>query len=170
MALTARTRKTKRKKALARALTCDGCPALCCHYIAVATHTPLERLDYELMRWYLVHSGIAVYIDEGEWHVYVEARCRHLSSTNRCSIYSRRPAICSEYGIHECERHTDEADPDITFDTLEEFERYFRKNFRFWGDRIVRKAKPSKKTGRRRKGPVASKRRKRATAARKARS
>ena len=178
MARTTTARKTRRMKAFARALTCDGRPALCCRYTAVATHTPRERLDYELIRWYLVHSGISVYIDEGEWHVYVEARCRYLSSAHRCSMYSRRPTICAEYGTHECERHTDEADPDISFDTVEEFERYFRKNFRFWGDRIVRKAKPSKKTGasartktgKRRKTPAASKRQKRGSGSRKAKS
>ena len=121
--------------------SCDDCKAPCCRYIAVVTHTPAERDDYELMRWYLSHKGVAVYIDDGEWYVHLDARCLHLGRNNRCAIYSRRPTICAEYEHDECEEHSSEADPDVLFETVGEFERYFRRHYRFRGDAIVRKRK-----------------------------
>ena len=78
-------------------LTCDKCKAQCCRYIAVVTHTPVERDDYELIRWYLSHKGVAVYIDDGEWYVHIDTTCMYLGRNYRCTVYATRPSICADY-------------------------------------------------------------------------
>lgn len=118
---------------------CRACGSRCCRYISVAIVPPRERIDYELIRWYLTHRTACVYIDSrGDWMVQVDTTCRHLIN-HRCAIYDRRPKICRAYSVSSCEASDHDEENIAEFATSEEFERFFRRNFRFEGQRVRRR-------------------------------
>lgn len=127
-------------KGLAPGHPCLGCGAKCCRYLSILTPAPSDRDEYHLIRWYLTHETVSVFIDErGHWYVYVAVRCRHLGKGDRCRIYERRPRVCREYAAETCEHRSDADDNIAEFDTPEQFERFFRRNFRWNGDRALRR-------------------------------
>jgi len=60
---------------------CEHCTAVCCGYIAL----PIEKPTTPGLRrhpWYVMHDGISVFVEEGDWYIQVAARCRNLQRTN----------------------------------------------------------------------------------------
>ncbi len=84
-------------------LLCEHCTAACCRYIALPLDKPTTARDYDDIRWYLMHQGISVYVEDGDWYIHIQARCKNLALDNRCNIYDSRPAICREYEPGECD-------------------------------------------------------------------
>ena len=105
---------------------CDTCIALCCRYVAVEVDAPTEPKDFDLLRWFLLHEGLQLFVDGRAWFLQIFARCRALGADNRCTIYETRPAICREYEADGCDR--DEAEKtskmDRIFRSVEELEAY----------------------------------------------
>ena len=102
---------------------CDYCTAKCCHYFALPIDTPTQRQDFDYIRWYLLHEGTSVFVDEGTWYLIVHSRCRHLQSDNRCGIYETRPQICRDYTTKDCE-YEDDWVYEQYFETPEQVEEY----------------------------------------------
>ncbi|HEY6000919.1 MAG TPA: YkgJ family cysteine cluster protein [bacterium] len=126
--------------ALAHGHPCHSCGALCCRYVAAALDPPKERADRDLIRWYLAHTKVCVYIDrDGDWWVQVGTDCRNLGPDGSCRDYDHRPQLCREYGTDSCERADHDAENIAEFETVEEFERFFRANYRTEGDRVRRR-------------------------------
>ena len=119
---------------------CHSCGAACCRYVGLALAAPRDLEDRDLIRWYLLHRGVCVYVDkDGEWWVQVDTDCRNVDAAGRCTDYERRPQLCRDYGTHACER-AEHGDENIAeFSTVEEFERFFELNFRVDGDRVRRR-------------------------------
>ena len=84
-------------------LLCEHCIAACCRYIALPLDKPTSARDYDDIRWYLMHQGIIVFVEEGDWYIQFQARCKNLGADNRCGIYESRPEICREYEPGECD-------------------------------------------------------------------
>ena len=102
---------------------CDFCSAKCCKYFALPIETPTTRQDFDYIRWYLLHDGATVFVDDGTWHLLVHTRCRHLQPDNRCGIYETRPQICREYSTKDCE-YDDDWTYDQYFELPEQVEEY----------------------------------------------
>jgi Fe-S-cluster containining protein len=102
---------------------CDHCTAKCCKYFALPIDTPTERQDYDYIRWYLLHNGASVFVDEGTWYLLVHSPCRHLLADNRCGIYETRPQICRDYTTDKCE-YEDDWVYEQYFETPEQVEEY----------------------------------------------
>lgn len=103
---------------------CHLCSARCCKYFALPIDKPKSKADYDYVRWYLMHEGIAVWVDDGDWYLEVRTVCKHLMADNRCEIYETRPNVCREYGMPEdgpCEYFTDDLEYDLYFDNDETF-------------------------------------------------
>ena len=103
---------------------CHLCSARCCKYFALPIDKPKSKADYMHVRWYLMHEGVAVWVDDGDWYLEVRTVCRHLQPDNLCGIYETRPQICRDYGTPEdgaCEYFTDDAVYDVYFDNDETF-------------------------------------------------
>jgi Fe-S-cluster containining protein len=135
-----KAQRSKTATILEQGHPCRSCGATCCRYVAVALSPPRERADHDLIHWYLLHRKVCIYIDrDGDWWVQVGTNCRHIAADGSCGIYERRPQLCREYGTHACERadHNDENIAEFT--TIEEFERFFRLNFRFVGEAVRRR-------------------------------
>jgi uncharacterized protein len=83
---------------------CARCTAACCQYVSTEIDTPTTRADFDNIRWYVMHPGVRVYMDdENCWFVQFMSRCQHLGADNRCQIYETRPQICRDLKPTECE-------------------------------------------------------------------
>lgn len=82
---------------------CEHCTAACCRYLALPIDKPTSARDYDDIRWYLMHRGVTVFVEEGDWYIQHEAACKNLGADNRCGIYDTRPEICQEYDADGCD-------------------------------------------------------------------
>ncbi|MEK6237050.1 MAG: YkgJ family cysteine cluster protein [Planctomycetales bacterium] len=86
---------------------CEYCTAKCCNYIALPIETPDEWSEYEFIRWYILHKGATIFLDDGTWYLCVRTVCEHLLPDHRCGIYETRPQICRDYTTDGCEYEGD---------------------------------------------------------------
>ncbi|MBI1827004.1 MAG: YkgJ family cysteine cluster protein [Planctomycetes bacterium] len=84
-------------------ILCEHCTAACCRYVAVPLDKPRRPKDYDDVRWYLMHDGITVFIEDGDWYIQFQTKCRNLQLDHRCGIYTERPVICRDYEPGECD-------------------------------------------------------------------
>ena len=82
---------------------CEHCTAACCHYVALPIDEPESRRDFDDIRWYLMHEGVTVFVEDGDWYLQFRARCKNLQPDFRCGIYETRPSICREYKAGDCD-------------------------------------------------------------------
>jgi len=105
---------------------CSICGGKCCKYYTVLLEDPEDAEDFDELRWFLAHGSNYIYIDDGEWHLNVEARCKFLQDDGRCSMYEYRPQVCRDFGHEdECE-FEGSYDFDRVFKTIGEIEAYAR--------------------------------------------
>lgn len=112
------------------AVLCEHCTAVCCRYIALPIETPTERSDFDDIRWYLLHEGVQVFVEDGDWYIYVATQCRHLQGDYRCGIYERRPNICRKYTTDNCDYHSGDYGWEHHFTCPEHLDEYVRLHFR----------------------------------------
>ncbi|MBR4834642.1 MAG: YkgJ family cysteine cluster protein [Thermoguttaceae bacterium] len=93
---------------------CEFCDAKCCRYFALPIDKPSTFEEFDYVRWYLLHEGASVFVEDGDWFLLVRTPCKELGPDNRCRIYETRPQICREYSTTRCE-----------YDDLFLFEQYF---------------------------------------------
>jgi uncharacterized protein len=108
-------------------MLCDDCSGLCCRYLALPIDKPKSKNDYDDIRWYLAHDGISVFVEEGDWYINIDNRCRFLTPENKCAMYHRRPKICRGYSMKNCDLRDGAYDYQHHFKTLESFEQYLIK-------------------------------------------
>lgn len=85
---------------------CSKCNALCCRHIAIEIDRPVNKKDYDNIRWYLIHKKVSVFVDhKRKWYIKFDTPCEHIVK-NRCGIYETRPRICREYPEdgYDCEK------------------------------------------------------------------
>lgn len=95
-------------------ILCEHCPAACCRHIALPLDKPVGKRDYDDIRWYIMHENVSIFVEEGDWYVQFQTRCRNLGADNLCRIYETRPDICREYEPGSC----DYAGSSYTYDHL----------------------------------------------------
>ena len=120
-----RTKKTKpkREELGTGENLCDYCTAKCCRYFALPIETPETRLDFDFVRWYLLHERATVFTDDGTWYLLVHTLCKHLQPDQRCGIYHDRPQICRDYKTDDCE-YPEDWKYERYFETPEQVEEY----------------------------------------------
>jgi len=128
---------------MAKKSQCEACTGLCCRYFALPIETPEDRGDYDDIRWFLCHKGISVFVEDGDWYINIENRCRHLSNKdNRCMIYNKRPRICRGYSHDDCDFVEGEYDYELHFTDDRQMEEYIKIKF---GNNKTGKKKAKKK-------------------------
>ena len=103
---------------------CHLCTASCCRYFALEIDEPTTQTDYDHIRWYLMHEGVVVWVQDEDWYLEVRTTCRHLRHDNTCGIYETRPQICRDYGLpgdDPCEYFTQELEYDLFFANDDDF-------------------------------------------------
>lgn len=112
---------------------CDNCGGRCCSYVAIEIDKPKAKKDFDIIRWYLAHKDVNVFIDHNKnWHIEFRTPCEFHGLDNRCAIYEKRPSICREHGTSEgdCEFYDS---PYIEyFASCGEFEQYLDKKGIDW--------------------------------------
>lgn len=124
-------------------ILCEHCTGECCNYIALPIDEPENKRDFDDMRWYLMHEGITVFVEEGDWYVQFRARCRNLQPDFRCGIYETRPKICREYKAGDCDYGGGDYSYDHLFTKPEQIEAYAKEQLK----RAPSKRRRKKKTG-----------------------
>ena len=106
--------------------TCVECGAKCCKYFCFEIDEPDDYDEFEDIRWFLFHEGVTVHIDDGDWFIHIENKCKMLGPDNRCMAYETRPSICRKYDPAECDHTGGDYGYDKHFKTPEEVEKYAR--------------------------------------------
>lgn len=114
---------------MAKKNQCEECGGQCCRYFALPLDKPRTREDFDDIRWYLTHKGISVFVEDGAWYISMKNECRHLTGTNQCAIYERRPLICRRYKKVECDFVEGEYDYELHFVNDKEMDEYIRIKF-----------------------------------------
>jgi len=126
---------------------CDKCTGLCCRYFALPIETPKERSDYDDIRWYLCHKNVTVFVEDGDWYINLNNRCRYLSGKDhKCKIYSKRPKICRQYRHKDCDLTEGDYDYHLHFTNDRQIEKYMKTKVK----RKKVKRKKAKRTGKKR--------------------
>ena len=107
-------------------IACDHCTAVCCQYLALPLDEPETPRDFDDIRWYLMHEGITVFVEDGDWYVQVQTTCRNLQPDSRCGIYETRPKICREYKAGDCDYTSGDYGYDHLFTHPDEIVEYAR--------------------------------------------
>ncbi len=117
-------------KKKAKKIICDKCTGLCCRYFALPIETPEDREDYDDIRWYLCHENISVFVEDDDWYINMDNKCRHLSEKDfQCDVYSKRPKICRKYTMKDCDYVPGEYDYELHFTDDKQMEEYIRIKF-----------------------------------------
>lgn len=104
---------------------CEECGGKCCGYVAIEIDKPKGKKDYDIIRWYLAHQNVNVFIDHDKnWHVEFRTPCEFQSSEKKCMIYTKRPAICREHGTSEGDCEFFDSPYIEYFSSCKEFEAY----------------------------------------------
>ncbi len=109
---------------------CNQCVALCCRYFALQIEKPRTRRDFEDLRWYILHEDASIFVEDGEWYLQINRKCRALLPDNRCAIYHNRPSICREYKTNGCDWHADAYQYDHLFTEPEQIEAFAKEYLR----------------------------------------
>lgn len=127
--MAARLRLKPRRDSLpADANLCDHCTAKCCRYFALPIDTPVQKQDFDFLRWFLLHDRATAFVDDGTWYLLVHTTCRHLQPNNLCGIYETRPQICRDYHTDACE-YEDDWVYEQYFELPEQVEEYYEARF-----------------------------------------
>ncbi|MFA6135349.1 MAG: YkgJ family cysteine cluster protein [Phycisphaerae bacterium] len=108
-------------------LECRACQAKCCRYFCFEIDTPETFNEFEDIRWYLLHEGATVHIDDGCWFIAIANKCRNLGPDWRCTDYENRPTICRTYEQDDCDATPGAYGYEQLFTTGEEIDAYARK-------------------------------------------
>ena len=108
-------------------ILCEHCPAACCRYVAIPLDKPTCGRDYDDIRWYLLHEGVSVFVEEGDWYIQFQTRCKRLGDDNRCTIYETRPRICRDYEAGQCDYSPAAYSYDHLFTHPGQIEAYYEK-------------------------------------------
>jgi len=108
-------------------ILCEHCTAACCRYLALPLDKPRTARDYDDIRWYLMHENISVFVEEGDWYIQIQARCKNLRADNMCGVYETRPEICAEYEPGECDYIDGQYGYEMIFTHPSQIEEYYEK-------------------------------------------
>lgn len=125
--------------------TCITCQ-YCCSYVSIEIDAPKKDADYDVIRWYLAHKMIHIYLDEDDcWYFLVNTPCENLVPEG-CRIYEDRFQICRDYSASTCEMTRGVPGEKVLFRTVEDFDRWleFNRNRK----KASGKKKPAKKRAR----------------------
>ncbi len=115
---------------MAAKIMCKKCKGLCCRYFALPIETPEDKEDYDDIRWYLCHKNVTVFVEDKDWYVNINNKCRHISEEDyKCKIYGKRPKICRGYKTADCDLTEGEYDYELHFTNDKQMEEYIKIKF-----------------------------------------
>jgi len=135
---------------MAKTIQCEKCTGLCCRYFALPIETPETKEDYDDIRWYLCHKNVTIFVEDGDWYININNKCRHLTEKDhRCRIYNKRPRICRQYRHADCDFVEGEYDYELHFTNDKQMQEYMKIKF----DNNVAEKRKGQKSRRATKSP-----------------
>jgi Fe-S-cluster containining protein len=108
--------------------SCQRCGAKCCRYFCFQIEKPQSFEEFENVRWFLLHEGITVHVEEeGDWYIAIANPCREIGDDGSCRVYEHRPVICRKYDAGNCDATPGDYEYAHLFRTPRELEAYARK-------------------------------------------
>ena len=111
--------------------SCQQCNARCCRYFCFEIDKPDTYEDFEDIRWYLLHQGIRIHIDDdGDWCIEILNVCLNLVEAAegfRCKDYGNRPLICRKYSPETCDFTEGPYEYEEYFTSAEQLDEYARR-------------------------------------------
>jgi len=109
-------------------ITCEECNGKCCRDVSIEMDAPKKFEDFEILKWFLAHKNISVYIDqEGEWLVEFKTDCKFLNKDSTCKIYKERYAICQDHEPDECIKNGSGKHYKTFFKNADDVDKYMKK-------------------------------------------
>ncbi|MBW3012028.1 YkgJ family cysteine cluster protein [Candidatus Woesearchaeota archaeon] len=106
--------------------SCKMCGG-CCNHICIEIDPPKEKIDAEELLWWVIHEGVSIAIDEeGDWYLEIQTRCKAQGVNNLCTVYEKRPQICSDYGPDECTTNSEGDEWVVHMKTFDEVVAFLR--------------------------------------------
>lgn len=93
------------KKKNSKKNPCAGCPAYCCHDLAMLIGRPYNKTDRMQIEWYLHFDTVSVFIRHHRWYLLIKGKCIYLGKDYKCTIYKDRSNRCRRHDPNECERY-----------------------------------------------------------------
>lgn len=106
---------------------CSQCQSRCCRYFCFEIDKPDSFEEFENLRWFILHEGISIHVDEGDWFISIDNKCKWLAENGRCNNYENRPSICRKYTTENCDATGGDYEYDELFETAEQIAEYARK-------------------------------------------
>ena len=131
-----------KKKTTSKKVLCYKCTGHCCRYFALPIDAPEDWDDYDDIRWYLTHEHVSVFLEDDDWYINVQNKCKHLGKDYRCMIYDKRPKICRGYNTSDCDHTGFDYDYKLHFTKDRQMEEYMKIKF---GDKVLDKLSPKKR-------------------------
>jgi len=134
---------------------CRRCQSKCCRYFCFEIDKPDSFEEFENLRWFILHEGVSIHVDKGDWFISINNKCKWLADDGRCINYDNRPMICREYTTDACDATGGDYQYDELFEAAEQIAAYARKKLgrkkydKAWAKLCAApSAKPSTKQGR----------------------
>jgi Fe-S-cluster containining protein len=74
-----------------------------------------------------MHEGVSVFVEEGDWYIQFQTRCKNLREDNLCGIYEDRPKICADYEPGSCDYAGGDYQYDQLFTHPKQIEAYYER-------------------------------------------
>jgi Fe-S-cluster containining protein len=104
----------------------EACQAMCCRYVATKIDAPRTKIDWDEIYWFLCHENVEVFIESRKWYVQFDTPCRNLDAKSRCVAYPRRPHVCRDHEVENCE-YWGEEDGKVSMRTTEDLKKYMKR-------------------------------------------
>ena len=117
---------------------CKQCGAKCCRYFCFQIDQPNGFEEFDDLRWFLMHEGISIHIDDGDWYISIPNPCKSLTEDGQCAAYENRPLICRKYSHGNCDFTGGDYGYTEEFRSAEDIEEYAMKTL---GKKAYRKAR-----------------------------
>jgi len=97
----------------------------------VSLAAPKSKIDFDEIRWFLLHENVAVYKDHsGAWLVEFTTKCKAIKPDQTCAVYETRPETCSQYSPENCTANCDTEPHIFRFDTPEQVDKFVAKRWK----------------------------------------
>jgi Fe-S-cluster containining protein len=95
-----------------------------------------------------MHENVTVFVEDGDWYVQYQTRCKNLRADNTCAIYETRPQICEDYKADGCDYQGGEYGYDHFFTHAKQIEEFYKQKKGI--ELGVREQQTAKKRGKKR--------------------
>ncbi len=104
----------------------EACRGMCCRYVTTKIDAPRTKIDWDEIYWFLCHENVEVFIESRKWYVLFDTPCKNLDAKSRCVVYPRRPYVCREHEVENCE-YWGEGEGKVTLRTPEDLKRFMKR-------------------------------------------